>query len=254
MLKHGLPGYTERVESERKERLETYLAAERQRGLAEIEKLVKVMESMGEDDGDDDGSSSGSAEESMARQSLGEDDKELLNALDAKLLEVAAGADELMHVTAPRTIKVAVDSGAGDHVAARALVGRRVVPSAGSRNGRYFVAANGDKIRNEGQATLMMTETSAGRTVSSTFQVADVTRALFSVSKMCDEGCEVHFTASEGVVTKNGVVIARFPRENGLYVAEMTILNDEQDDEAAPFTRQGAEEYAPGNRHRLTDP
>ena len=89
---------------------------------------------------------------------------------------------------------------------------------------------------------MVMTEPLAGTTVSSTFQVADVTRALYSVSKLCDSGCEVHFTAVEGVVTKDGVAIARFPRENGLYVTEMTIAGDEPDDQEALFGRQGIEE------------
>ena len=62
-----------------------------------------------------------------------------------------------------------------------------------------------------------------GRNVRSTFQVADVTRALYSVSKICDDGCEVYFTATEAVVTKHGNVVTRFKREGGLYTAEMEI-------------------------------
>ena len=157
-------------------------------------------------------------------------------------LEVEVGDEEVMAMAAPRTIKVAADSGAGDHVAAAELVGAHlVVPSAGSRSGRHFVAANGDRMRNRGEARLKLSDPKAGTTLHSTFQVADVTRALYSVSKMCDEGCVVTFTESEGTVTKDGKVVARFVREGGLYVAEMEIMGSTADAAPAPFTGRGSE-------------
>jgi hypothetical protein len=69
--------------------------------------------------------------------------------------------------------------------------------------------------------------------------VTDVTRALYSVSKMCDEGCEVHFTATEGIVTKQGKVVAKFVREGGLYVVEMEITDAVDPVSPAPVGRQG---------------
>ena len=158
-------------------------------------------------------------------------------------LEVESGDEEIMAMAAPRTIKVAADSGAGDHVAAAELVGAHlVVPSAGSRNGRHFVAANGDRMQNRGEAKLKLNGPKAGTTLHSTFQVADVTRALYSVSQMCDEGCQVTFTASEGTVTKDGKVVARFVREGGLYVAGVEIVGSTADAAPSPFTGRGAEE------------
>ncbi len=62
-----------------------------------------------------------------------------------------------------------------------------------------------------------------GKRIKSVFQVADVTRALYSVPKICDDGCEVYFAATEAVITKGGKVITRFAREGGLYCAEMEI-------------------------------
>ena len=82
----------------------------------------------------------------------------------------------------------------------------------------------------------------AGTTLHSTFQVADVTRALYSVSKMCDEGCVVTFSATEGIVSKDGQVVARFAREGGLYVAEMEIVGSTADAAPSPFTGRGSEE------------
>ncbi len=96
-------------------------------------------------------------------------------------------------------------------------------------------------MRNRGEAKLRLTDPKAGTTLHSTFQVADVTRALYSVSKMCDEGCVVTFTESEGTVTKDGETVARFIREGGLYVAEMEIMGSTADAAPAPFTGRGSE-------------
>jgi len=77
-----------------------------------------------------------------------------------------------------------------------------------------------------------------GKSIKSIFQVADVTRALYSVSKICDDGCEVYFTATEAVITNDGKVVTRFAREGGLYCAEMEIKPD--NGETSPFVRPDA--------------
>ncbi len=78
-----------------------------------------------------------------------------------------------------------------------------------------------------------------GKPINSTFQIAEVSRPLYSVSKICDEGCDVHFCATHASVIKGGVEVARFPREHGLYVAEM-VLQPHGADGASGFARQGA--------------
>ena len=95
---------------------------------------------------------------------------------------------------APRVIKIALDSGAGNHVAGpEDIEGFVIEPSKASRQGLGFIAANGAKIPNLGEAKVTMKEPDHGRNINSTFQVAAVSRPLYSVSKICDEGCEVHF-------------------------------------------------------------
>ena len=180
-------------------------------------------------------------EEFVEKVKMAERDYEALMAqADLKCLEVEECVEELLTVHVPRTIKIAIDSGAGDHVAGRGLVGdRRVRPSRGSRSGRHFIAANGDKIANQGEADLHMVEPRGGG-IRSVFQVADVTRALYSVSKMCDDGCEVHFDKDKGVVTRNGRHVATFIREGGLYTIEMAIKGDDEEEIGSRFTRPGA--------------
>jgi hypothetical protein len=131
-----------------------------------------------------------------------------------------------------------MDSGAGDHVASPEDVeGFAIEESPNSKAGRNFVAANGGKIRNHGQSTVKM-RTTNGKRVASTFQVADVTRPLYSVSKLCDAGYDVAFSKTEATVKKDGKLIHKFHREGGLYVCEMHIGGDDQD---PPFGGQGAQ-------------
>ncbi len=139
-----------------------------------------------------------------------------------------------------RTITIALDSGAGNHVAGpQDIEGFTIEPSRASQRGLGFIAANGAKILNLGEARVAMKEQNHGQVIKSTFQVADVSRPLYSVSKICDEGCEVHFCNTHAWITKDGVEIAKFTRERGLYVAEM-MLGKPGDQKPADFGRQGA--------------
>jgi len=167
--------------------------------------------------------------------------REPYGVVDAKCLEVEMTSTELLATPSAsirkRTIKIAMDSGAGDHVASPEDVeGFAVEESPNSKVGRNFVAANGGKIRNHGQSNVKM-RTKEGTRVASTFQVADVTRPLYSVSKLCDAGYDVAFKKHEALVTKGDKVIHRFHREGGLYVAEMYIGGDGDD---PSFGGQGA--------------
>ena len=74
---------------------------------------------------------------------------------DLKCPEVERAVEELLNVNVPRTMKIALDSGAGDHVAGPDQVGvQSIRPSRGSKNDAHFIAANGDRIRNQGESQL----------------------------------------------------------------------------------------------------
>ena len=67
-----------------------------------------------------------------------------------------------------------------------------VVESAGSKRRQSFVFGKGQRVPNEGQLVLNL-EGDLGlnggkRKMTSTFQVAEVTRPLMSVSRVCDKG------------------------------------------------------------------
>ncbi len=159
----------------------------------------------------------------------------------SNLMPLELDEDDEVHAAPTQSvIKVAIDSGAADHVINPLDVpDHKVVPSAGSKAGKHFLAAAGHRIPNEGQLNLVVSgEGFAGR-VKSTFQAAPVTRPLLSVSKICDSGCKVLFDSHRAIIRKNGKNVGTFVRRGGLYVAELAVQDP---DRPAGFPRPGASE------------
>ncbi len=123
-------------------------------------------------------------------------------------------------------IEICLDSGAGDHVLSRLdIPGFAVEESPGSKAGRNFVAAGGKRIRNEGQARLHF-RGDRGANFTSLFQFAEVTRPLWSVGKICDQGFDAHFTKTKAtILDQNGKEVLSFERRNGLYLGMIKMKN-----------------------------
>ena len=107
--------------------------------------------------------------------------------------------------------------------------------------GASFKAANGTIIRHHGEVELhLMVKDSAGkkRPVTLKFEAADVTKALWSVGRICDTGFDAQFNAKRAVIRDGkGVEIMVFHIANGgLYNAEVEIENPDH----ADFRGQGA--------------
>ena len=127
-------------------------------------------------------------------------------------------------------MEIILDSGASDHVAAReGIPGYAVEESPGSRAGRHYTGASGHRIANEGQASVLMTlPAGEGRSndVKSIIQVANVTRPLLSVCKMCANGMSVLCKKDHALILdKNDKVVRRFEQRNGLYTATVQVRN-----------------------------
>ena len=126
---------------------------------------------------------------------------------------------------------VALDSGAGDHVTAeKDAPNYEEEPSRGIKMGHNFVTACKQKLANRGQVNLKLRSgqraRGKGTDIKTVFQIADVKRPLWSVSKICDAGFDVKFTKGCAVVTdKKGKVCVRFERRGGLYVARLMMKN-----------------------------
>ena len=135
-------------------------------------------------------------------------------------------------------MRTVMDSGAVDSVAPSTMApGVKVVPSPGSLRGQNYLSASNERIPNLGQQTLEV-KTEEGTDTSVTFQIADVSRPLNSVGKVCDTGKRVLFGKRGGVIwdiaTGN---LTKFTREpDGVYELNLWLKDGEQ---AKGFTRPG---------------
>ena len=147
-------------------------------------------------------------------------------------------SEEINNVVNSKTVpfEVILDSGAADHVAdATCAPGYSVEPSKGSRMNIVFIAANGDRIANEGQMKLNLIG-QGGAQIESTFQACKVNRPLWSVAKICDSGYEVLFTASGAHVRSPGTTksICSFDKVGGLYIGNLQLRSSETGDFSRP--------------------
>ena len=138
-------------------------------------------------------------------------------------------------------MEAAADSGAGDNVASEAdAPGYEVNGSAAPRRGSRFVGAGGHGMKNQGEMLLKMEapiDDGRDQPIESMFQVADVVRPLFSVSRICDHGNNTMTFDKTKAVVRNpkGKVLMVFKRKGNLYIAQMKVRNPKH----ASFGRQG---------------
>jgi len=127
-------------------------------------------------------------------------------------------------------LTVTADSGAGNHIASKEDIGsysKLVEPSPASQAGKGFIAANNQKIMNQGHVALRLQGENPGdQLVNSFFQVADVNRPLMSIGRICDQGHRVMFDSdkAEVISKKTGKVVMKFTRRGGgLYTADLVL-------------------------------
>ena len=125
-------------------------------------------------------------------------------------------------------VEVVLDSGACRHVMARENApGYQVHDSSASRRGLGFIVGNGERIPNEGQFVLNLDaddDQGSVTRLSATFQVADVTRPLMSVSQLCEQGFRVEFKDTHAlVIDSSGRTACRFQRSGQLFTCQMTL-------------------------------
>ena len=118
--------------------------------------------------------------------------------------------------------------------------GYMLMESIGSKRGQNFIVGDGGKLGNVCENHLNLGAPSGVKgdinAVSSTFQIAKVTRPLMSVGHICDQGLNVIFDKLHAIVRNaGGDEVCRFVRgESGLYTAKMTLKAP------AGFGRQGS--------------
>ena len=138
---------------------------------------------------------------------------------------------------------ITVDSGASANVMPRRMVRRqRIRPSPGSRRGAHYFAANNGRIANEGECDFKFT-TNEGHEKNLTFQIAEVNKALGSVSYLVDNGYRVTFDKDEAtghdismMFHKATGVTSRFRRERDIWILDALV--DEESNTDDSFHRQ----------------
>jgi hypothetical protein len=167
-------------------------------------------------------------EKVMNRENVQEKMKEHFK--EVRFAEVGAlfcpEVEEVNHVKEVKWAKLeaVVDSGAAESVAPSSMAPwLPTVPSEGSRRGQCYLSASGTKLENKGEKQFDMV-TAEGNWGQATFQVAEVTRPLCSVTKICDRGNKVVFEKDGGYIYNYATgVQTRFGRQNNVYVMEMYV-------------------------------
>ena len=103
---------------------------------------------------------------------------------------------------------------------------------------KHYRAANGTKIKDQGGKTIMF-KTEDGGVNCMRFRLADVTKTLASVSRMCQKNNRVVFDSSGSYIENkaSGKKMA-MKEEGGVYVIEVMVKNLVAQGEQG-FVRQG---------------
>ena len=125
-------------------------------------------------------------------------------------------------------LTLAADSGAVDHVIMKNEANSvEITPTAASKAGLCYRAANGTKFQNYGEKRIEAT-TSEGHQMGLTPQVADVKRNLGSVVKMMDAGNKVVFDNEWSYIQhKKTGKTTTMQKQNGLMQFDIWIPKNE---------------------------
>ena len=140
---------------------------------------------------------------------------------------------------------ITMDSGAGDNVMPKRMVRKpwKIRPSVGSRNSMHYVAANNGRIPNEGEYDFEF-QTNEGVDEEMTFQIAEVNKALGSISYLVDRNYRVTFDKDmktgkdiSFMLNKGTHQVMRFRRERNIWVLDAIV--EVENNEPEGFARQG---------------
>jgi hypothetical protein len=130
-----------------------------------------------------------------------------------------------------------------DSCAAQTVMSRKMFPrmkteqTEDSRNGKEYTAANGGKIKNEGQKIIPFT-TVEGQELKMKVQIAEVTRMLISASKVANAGNIVNLDAKNPHIKniKTGKV-TKLRHKNGIFLLDIWVNTEVT---GPVFSRQGS--------------
>ena len=113
-----------------------------------------------------------------------------------------------------------MDSGAAESVAPASMAPWvPIAESVGSKTGKKYMSASGETLKNLGEKKVEVI-TNEGMKANATFQIADVTRPLCSIARVCDQGNTVVFTSTGGFIENVHGARTHFERSNNVYTLE----------------------------------
>ena len=131
---------------------------------------------------------------------------------------------------APLPKPMVVDSGAGETVLPSSwLPEHPTEESVGSKNNDYYVTADGSRVYNEGKKEVTISSVDGGKVRDMTFQVANVQKALGSVSQMVRRGNRVVFDRDDNgkdlayIENKRSKERMYMRQEKGVYVLDVLV-------------------------------
>ena len=121
-------------------------------------------------------------------------------------------------------VEVVMDSGAAECVCPKTMAPHfPIIDTQASLAGVYYTSANGGKISNLGQQTIPVAFEN-GIKCQAVFQVAEVSRPLMSVAKICELGNRVMFGAGGGLIMNlNSGEVTPFEKKDGVYIFTLWI-------------------------------
>ena len=123
------------------------------------------------------------------------------------------------------SIKVVMDSGAAESVAPSDMAPWVPIKEPdGSRAGQKYITASGEVLQNLGEK-MVSVYTNEGMSAEGTFQVADVTRPLCSIARVCDQGNTVVFTSAGGYIQNGHGQRTNFKRKNNVCTMQFHALD-----------------------------
>ena len=141
---------------------------------------------------------------------------------------------------------ITMDSGAANNVMPKRMVRNKndIRPSKASLAKVHYIAANNGRIPNEGEIDFQF-NTTEGHSENMIFQIAEVNKALGSISYMVDHGYSVIFDQDTAtgkdisrMIHKASGRTTRFRRERNVWVLDVVV--EEQIEHAdEPFHRRG---------------
>ena len=121
-------------------------------------------------------------------------------------------------------MEVVMNSGAAECNCPKSMAPHFMVEdTVASKTGVYYTSANGGQICNLGQQTIPVAFENGSKCIA-IFQVAEVSRPLMSVAKICELGNRVLFGAGGGVIMnlKTGETTP-FTKKDGVYIFSLWI-------------------------------